>query len=454
MSIQTHEFKNGFKIVYQKSANRSPTTSINVFCDLGSIYEEAPFRGVSHLIEHMCYKGTRKLKNTYSMLSTFDEKGAYINAFTCKRYTCYTLECLDDYIKPCMILLSDMLLNSTFVKKEFEKEHRVVIEENIKDDEDNMQLLATMTEKVIYKGTPFEYPIDCTEYHNSKNLPYKGVIDIYNQFYVPGNMILSVVSNLSFDFFVKLIQQSHFHRETPSQHIAHLQTYKMEIMRKSLHSNTPQQNGIYYVIQKNPKIGVTNLSITFRTCSQYSEDKYVLEVLSNLLGGYFSSKLFMILREENGLTYRNTVTSNNNEFSGDFTITTITDSSKFIRNGNKKGVLPILIDILNSILKGEIKARELNIAKQNLHGKYELDMNAMNKISIYNGEEVLLFPNETRISYNKLYDTYYKGITLKDINRVIRSYFVPNNMNVCVLGKIQTSEKTIRSICENLVTHI
>jgi zinc protease len=388
------------------------------------------------------------------MLSTFDEKGAYINASTYKRYTYYTLDCIDDYIKPCMILLSDMMLNSTFVKKEFEKEHRVIIEENIKDDEDNMQLLAIMAEKVIYKGTPFEYPIDCTEYHNSKNLPYKGVVDIYNQFYVPGNMILSVVSNVSFDFFVKLIQQSHFHRETSPQHIAHLQTYKMEIMRKSLQPNTPQQNGICYVIQKSPKIGVTNLSIAFRTCSQYSEDKYVLEVLANLLGGYFSSKLFMILREENGLTYSNTVTTNNNEFNGDFTITSITDSSKFIRNGNKKGVLPILIDILNSILQGEITPRELNIAKQNLHGKYQLDMNEMNKISLYNGEQALLFPNEPQISYDKLYDTHYKSITLKDINRVIRAYFVPNNMNVCVLGKIQTSEKAIRSICEKLVTHI
>jgi predicted Zn-dependent peptidase len=162
----------------------------------------------------------------------------------------------------------------------------------------------------------------------------------------------------------------------------------------------------------------------------------------------------MVLREENGLTYTNTVTSNNNEFGGDFTITSITDSSKFIKNGNKKGVLPILIDILNSILQGEITPRELNIAKHNLQGKYELDMNEMNKICIYNGKQALLFPNEPLVSYQMMYDTYYKSITLKVINRVIRTYFVPNAMNVCVLGKIQASEKTIHSICEKLVNHM
>jgi predicted Zn-dependent peptidase len=158
----------------------------------------------------------------------------------------------------------------------------------------------------------------------------------------------------------------------------------------------------------------------------------------------------MILREENGLTYTNTVTSNNNEFCGDFTITSISDPSRFIKNGNKKGVLPIVIDILNSILKGGISHHELTIAKDNLHGKHILKMNHMNKISIYNGEQTLLFPNNPHISYEKLYDTYYKSITLKDINRVLRTYFIPNTMNVCILGSLFASEKIVRTICEKI----
>ena len=448
MSIQIHECKNGFKLVYQKSENRSPNTAINVFCDMGPIYEEDHYRGVSHLIEHMCYKGTLKKKHPYSLFTAFDEKGAHINAYTCKRYTCYTLDCADTYVKPCVILLSDMMLNSTFVKKEFDKEHRVVIEENIKDKEDNIQVLATNTDKDIYIGTPFEYPVDCVEYHNSDNLQYKNVVDIYHQFYVPGNMIMSVVSNLSFDFFVKLVRQTHFHRKGSPNNILDLQNHKMEIIYKSLQA--PVQHGIHIHIQKNSSIGVTYLAISFRTCSQYSDDKYVLDVLANLLGGYFSSKLFMILREENGLTYTNTVTSNNNEFCGDFTITTISDPSTFIKNGNKKGVLPIVIDILNSILKGGISERELTIAKHNLHGKHILNMNHMNKISIYNGEQTLLFPNNPHTSYEKLYDTYYKNITLKDINRVLRTYFIPNTMNVCILGTLYASEKNVRTICEKI----
>ena len=447
MSIQNYEFKNGFKLIYQKSENRTPITCINVFCDMGPIYEADTLRGVSHLIEHMCYKGTTTLLNSHSLFNVFDKDGTYINASTTKRYTYYTLNCVDTNVKPCIRLLSDMMLNSVFDKKEFEKEHQVIIEENIKDNEDNILLLSDMNEKMIYKGTPFEFPIESTEYHKSGYLKHSDVYELYRHFYVPGNMLISIVSNLSFDFFIKLIRKTHFYRDND---MTTLLGYKNEIILKNLQINS--QSGIQYNIKKNSNIMITNFSISFRTCSQYSQDKYVLELISNLMGGYSSSRLFMVLREENGLTYSNTVTSSTNEFSGDFTITTITDSSKFIKNGNKKGVLPIIIDILNSIIRGNITQGELDIAKNNLNGKYVLDMNNMNKLSIHNGENALLFPHEKQVSYQMLYDTFYKSITLKDINRVIQKYFTHNTMNVCVLGKFHVNEKIIHTICEKLVT--
>lgn len=447
MNIQTHEFKNGFKLVYQKSTHRTQVTCLNVFCDMGPIYEDTSFRGVSHMIEHMCYKGTTH-KNAYSLFTLFDEHGAYTNASTYKRYTTYNVNCVDKHIKLCIHYLSDMLLNSTFGRKEFEKEHQVIIEENIKDNEDNINILSDMNDKIIYKNTPFEFPIDCIEYHKPNMLKHKDVIRRYQQFYIPGNMLISVVSNLSFDFFVKVLRQTHFHRENNT---SDLHAYKMGILQK--YFQPVLQNGIQYHIKPDPKIMVTNLSISFRTCSQYSEDKYVLELISNLLGGYFSSRLFMVLREENGLTYSNTVSSNNNEFCGDFTITTITEPSKFIKNGNKKGVLPIIIDILCGIIIGNITPREFNIAKNNLDGQYTLDMNDMDKVCIYNGEHLLLYPGEKHVSYQNMYDTFYKSITLKDVNRVIRKYFTHTNMNVCVLGEINVSEKTIQNICEK-IAHI
>jgi zinc protease len=449
--IQKHTFSNGFTLVYQKSTTKNPITYINAICDAGPIYEREHMRGLSHLIEHMCYKGTKKIPKSFDLFTEYDNYGAYINATTTKRYTMYKIKCEDQYSKHCIHLLSDMMLNSTFAKKEFEKEYKVVIEESIKDDEDNENRIVNMSDALVYKNTPFEFPIDCVAYHKKGNLKYQDVVKTYHDLYIPCNMIISIVSNLSFSFFVKLVKTTHFAKQSTPLQLATLQAKKQCI--HGLPHGTGIQNGIQYDITPNKKMNITHLSIAFRVCSQYSNtDKYVLDIVSNLLGGYFSSRLFTVLREENGLTYSSGASTTYNEFMGDFTLFAITDPHKLMKNGNKKGVLPIIIDTLNAIIERGITSRELSIAKHNLHGKYTLHANNLENISIYNCEKALLFPHEPSgiVPYDKLYDTYYKNINLDDVNTIIRKYFTHNNMNVCVLGEIKASSMAIQSVCEKI----
>jgi predicted Zn-dependent peptidase len=445
--IQKHTFSNGFTLVYQKSTTTHPITYINAICDTGPIYEREHMRGVSHLIEHMCYKGTHKIPQSFDLLTIYDNYGAYINAVTTKRYTMYKVKCEDQYSKHSIHLLSDMMLNSVFNKKEFEKEHQVVIEESIKDEEDNEYRITAMNDALIYKNTPFEFQIDCVAYHKKGNLKYQDVVKTYHDFYIPPNIILSVVSNLSFSFFVKLVKTTHFAQKSTPQQLATLQSLK-QYMYGLFH-----QSGIQYNITPNKKMDITHLTISFRVCSQYSvDDKYVLDVISNLLGGYFSSRLFTVLREENGLTYSSGASTTYTEFMGDLTIFAITDPNKLMKNGVKKGVLPIIIDTLNNIIDGGITSRELAIAKHNLHGKYTLHANNLDNVCIYNCEKALLFPHEPSgiVPYDKLYDTYYKNINLDQVNTIIRKYFTHNNMNVCVLGEIKASPQAIQSACEKI----
>jgi predicted Zn-dependent peptidase len=449
--IQKHTFSNGFTLVYQKSTTTIPITYINAICDLGPIYEREPNRGLSHLIEHMCYKGTQKIPKPFDLLTKYDNYGAYINAITSKRYTMYKVNCEDQYSKHCIHLLSDIMLNSVFNKKEFEKEHQVVIEESMKDDENNEYIINVMNDALIYKNTPFAFEVDCVAYHKKGNLKYQDVVKTYREFYIPPNMILSVVSNLSFSFFVKLVKTTHFAKPSTPQQLATLQSNKQCI--HGLPYQSGMQNGIQYNIKPNKKMDITHLTIAFRVCSQYSaHDKYVLDIVSNLLGGYFSSRLFTVLREENGLTYSSGASTAYTEFMGDFTLFAITDPHKLMKNGNKKGVLPIIIDILNAIIEGGITSRELSIAKHNLRGKYTLHANHLENVSIYNCEKALLFPDDpsSTVPYDKLYDTYYKDINLHDVNTIIRKYFTHNNMNVCVLGEIKASPQAIQTACEKI----
>lgn len=97
MTITTHSFQNGFKLVHEK-INNNLSSSINVFCDVGSIYEPESLKGASHFIEHMCFKGTKKVPKAKDIYLTYDKIGAYLNAYTEKRYTCYTVKCDSDYL--------------------------------------------------------------------------------------------------------------------------------------------------------------------------------------------------------------------------------------------------------------------------------------------------------------------------------------------------------------------
>ena len=197
MSIETHIWPNGFRLIYQKSNVHIPVTNIQVFCDVGSAYESADIRGASHMVEHMCFKGTKKIPTTQKLMIHYDRIGAYFNAYTKERYTCYVLKCDDEYVFHSMNIMSDMILNSRFGRKEFIKEERVVIEENIQDSDDPVSILMEETNKFLYDGSSFMYPVDTVKYH-LKKFDYDNIVDFYKSFYHPSRMIISVVSNLSF----------------------------------------------------------------------------------------------------------------------------------------------------------------------------------------------------------------------------------------------------------------
>ena len=115
MNQKTYE--NGFRLVHEKSSVPSSIASIQVFCDIGSIHEPDESRGSAHFIEHMCFKGTTRLKTSKEVNLIFDKTGSESNAYTDRRYTCYYADTDKDNARLCISTLADMLLNSVFDKE-------------------------------------------------------------------------------------------------------------------------------------------------------------------------------------------------------------------------------------------------------------------------------------------------------------------------------------------------
>ena len=432
--IKRHTFENGFQVVYQKSEQAIPLTCVHVFCSVGSAFEIPPIRGASHLVEHMCFKGTREHSKARNLLMEYNKVGAYFNAYTEKRYTTYTLTCDDNHIERCTTLLSEMLLNSSFSKKEFYKEQHVVVEENIRTKDNNTYMLEKALDKLYFKGSSYENPIDIIDYHPSPtHLKYEDIYQWYKWFYRPSNMVCSVVSNIPFAKIVAFLKKSYFMNAVTS-HPAQIHFYPTL-------SIEPINN--HFIYHKKKGIAATILHVGFRTCSSYSNDIYIITLLKHILNG-FSGRLFTIFRTKRGLTYRSSAKSVYQEHTGYFNFHIETDPQKLIDDGEDKGIIPILIQLIKDLKRNGVTAKEVEVAKGNFKGKYLINLQSIDTLAEYNGVSTILKNNE--VSFNKIYDTHIKSISSQQINKIINKYFILDNLAVGIVYDHEIPKKKIEQM--------
>ena len=469
MTIQTHTFPNGFRVIYETPENQMNITHVNVFCRVGSAFESDNVRGVSHFIEHMCFKGTPSLPTSQDIMVKYDTIGAYFNAYTEKQFTCYVTKFHSDYTNQSLKTLSDILLNSTFHKTEYEKERSVVIEENIRNLTDYETEVSDLAEYMLYRGSVYENPVDTMKFHTREDVwKYADVIAFYHKYYVPQNMLLSIVTTVPFHTVLKYIKNTHFVKPT-------IRKNRIEPILNTIPKMIyDKQTGVQVELINIPDIQTANVVVSFRTCSLYSKDRHALDLLRDILGATFTSRLFTILRENNGLTYTSSVSTTYYEHAGDIRFVAITDTKKLIHNKvattrqtkkrfssggvkrqrNKKGVLPLIIDIIRDLLKHGVSENELQKTKQYLEGKQMLDMEEAETQVDYNGKELFLHNTEEITRYKDTFNTNIKPITREKIHEMIMKYFKADNMNVAIVGGKLPSKESIQTICELPDKHI
>jgi len=434
--IQTYAWPNGFRAIYEKSHSLNNITYIQVFCDVGSAYETDDIRGASHMIEHMCFKGTHKIPTTKSLMVYYDKIGAYFNAYTQKRLTCYTLKCGDEYIEHSLSIMSDMIMNSKFDKKEFKKEQRVVIEENIRDSDSPLDLLVETMEYILYDGSSYMYPVDTLAYHK-REMDYDKIVAFYNLFYQPSRLVISVVSNQPFAGIRRAIDRSCFAKSADRHPIPPQYFINNRIQ--------PQYELNVFLKNKND-MNTTHVCIAFRV---KTEDKYVLNMLQHILSSTFNSRLFMLLREQQGLTYTSRVFTSYNDYTGDFSIYTEADHTKILRNDDKGlGVFPILVKMCYDLVRNGVTAEEVRLAHGYLQGHLKLKIENNSNVANHNGYHFLVNPRVPVVPLSKIYEVRYQSIGKAAIDRVIRKYFKKSLITVGMIGRKLPSERQVKKLLE------
>jgi predicted Zn-dependent peptidase len=432
------KFPNGMRFVYEKSPSDLPLTSIQCFVHVGSANERDGTRGISHLLEHMCFKGTKKIPISKDISLIYDKTGAYINAYTVKQLTCYIIKCQSEFIDTSVKVLSDMMFHSIFDRDEFTKEYNVVIEEAKKFADDNYNTVEEAAEEFIYKDSSYENPIDSLVYHTRHRIKYEDMIEFYKTYYVPENMVLSIVSSLDYSAVLRAVKHSYFSAAAP--HAAAgakvLPTYNLKDYSE------PQ-----FLLKKKSDIESLIIGIGFRTCNMYSSDKYILNLLKFILVGPSSSYFFNELRNNNGLTYSTSISISNYEHTGHFIIYTQVTKEKLIKNGSRPGLLPITFDILKKLKTHGITKTDLETAKGFLKGVLSRNLADNDNLADHNGIRTIFYADRAGgggapaiYSYKEKYNRFYRNITQKDINAAFKKYFCAENLSVVILGSPNSNE--------------
>ena len=443
----THTYDNGLRIIYEKSKVNTPITSYHILCDFGSNNEpDEELYGAAHFIEHMVFKGSRRYK-TLAISEYFDKIGATFNAFTTKKYTAYYTTCADTYVSHTLLLFSEMLLHAEIKNgTQYEKEKNVVKEEMLTNENNPINAVIEEMERLIYNGTAYSKPVDTHAFHllAGQYLPHKRVVELYRQYYVQSNMVISVVSNLSFAQIKKIIDKTAFNHPLT---IAAKMALRVETLPSTV-SITSSISTIYRPNQSN-----VILSLGFKIDDRLNlMDYYSLKLLESILSGLKSSKIFTILREKNGLIYGSSVLVDTNESgaNGAFIIVCQLHPDRLFHGTKtaKGGVLDLLFGILENLVKHGVTPQELKIAKGNMEGRLLSQIHNIGGVSLLNGLDTL-FDCDKCVSLDRQYRDFYAKIGVEQMHAVIRKYITRDNMKIVVLGGQQKTYPKLASVVAN-----
>ena len=281
----THQriMKNGLRVVMEEMpAYRS--ISIGIWVKVGSMYENKLNNGMAHVIEHMMFKGTSR-RTAADIANEMTAIGGNMDAFTCKDCTCYYAKTLDIYGKQALDILGDMLCNSLFDAKELKKELGVILEEIDMYEDSPEDLVHEHLQKEVWKGHPLGYLIS-GEKAQVAGFSRERVLEFFRKYYCAENMVISVAG--------------HFDTE---QMYEWLCSYFEAIPEgeRSDPGKAPVYTPVLWTREKDIK--QNHLCLAFNCCTVLSEERYVMTVANNILGGNMNSRLFMKIRDELGLTY-------------------------------------------------------------------------------------------------------------------------------------------------------
>lgn len=380
----------------------------------GSRYENKNNNGISHFLEHMAFKGTKKRPTALEIASLIDGIGAESNAFTGKELTGYYIKSSSNHVELSLDILSDIISSSLLDKAEIDRERGVILEEINLYEDTPVRKIADIFERLLYGDTPMGWDI-AGEKEIIKKATREDFVSYMSKLYSASNMVLIIAGSIDVESVLKKAEK-YFSAFTGFKTKGFL--------------NTKEEQTGASTLLKNKKTEQAHFALGVRTIGLLDEkDRYPLSVLSSILGGGMSSRLFHEVRERRGLAYY---------------VRTIPES--YIDRGylaTFAGVDPKRIDDAIKVVideyekikdKSSVKEEELKKAKEYLRGHFILDLEDTKSVASFYGSSEML---EKKIENPEDVIEKLNKVTLEEVNRVANKYLDKNRLNLGLIGDFQ-----------------
>jgi len=400
---------NGLRVVTESLQGTQSVTAL-VLTKAGSRYEHKAINGISHFLEHMFFKGAIKYKGPKEVSEAIDGVGGEFNAFTSKEYAGYYVKVAAHHKELALDVISDMLLHARFDQAEIEKERGVILEEINMYQDTPMYQVAWDFERAVFGDQPLGWDEGGIK-DVIRTLQRDDFVDYKESLYTTGNMVVCLSGAVEHEESVELVAKLFpMEAKAPTREVIPFVEALPTCKRVNLGSKKTEQAHLVCGVKGLPEA---------------HKDHYVLKVLSSILGGNMSSRMFMAVREAKGLAYY--ISSGTEDYldTGVFYTRAGVDVNRI-----DDAIQEILIQY-GKIAGEDVTMQELHKGKEFLKGKLTL--------SLEDSEQVAQMHARNELLYDKI-KTYadiaaaIDAVTVDEVRRVAMDLLKPDAMHLSVIG--------------------
>ncbi len=399
---------NGFRVLTD-SMNEVDSVAISVWINAGGRFEVKENCGIAHFLEHVAFKGTKN-RSAFDIAKEFDKIGGQFNAYTSKEFTVYHAKVLKENFPTGLDIIADILLNPVFDSIEIERERKVVLQEIAQTNDNPDDILYDKYVETAYPNQALGRPIlGRKELVNS--FEDKHLQDFMAQHYHSRNMLLSVAGNIEHEQVVDFSKKSF-----------------ANLPEKKNFANMKEAKYIGGEFREKRDLEQVHVYLGFNGLNYYSEDYYNIQVMSLILGGGMSSRLFQEIRERRGLSYSISSFSQNYKDSGMLNIYCATEYNKV------ETVLDIVIQEMKKMIDC-VTQDELDRAKSQIKSSLLMGMESNSSRADITASSYMKY--NRHISKQEILEKINET-TVKTIQRLMESIlFGRSSCTIASIGKIE-----------------